>query len=196
MNFSCVRCTFRELSVHLLVCSETSIKCPCVRWTFVKFREHSMRPRDFLSVNFRQLSVYRRTFRRLPSTLRASTGPSVYFPCIHGIFRQFPSTLCASSGPSVNILQPSVHLQELLPIFVNFPCVLGTVSQFPTTFCDSMVPSVKFREICVCLRVRSSTSVKFHAPDGPSVKFCELPMRLRVHPLPSIIYPCVRGTFC
>ena len=62
INFPCVSRTFIKLSAHLRDLPSTSVNFLCIRGTF------------------HQLSVHLQKFRQLPSTFRASAGPSVNIP--------------------------------------------------------------------------------------------------------------------
>ena len=109
----CIRGTFHQLSVRpqiFLQLVSTSVNFQCGRGTLC---QHSVRPQD------------------LPSTFRASTGPSVNFPGSHGIFRKIVSTFLASKGPSVNF-----HQLSLQP--ANFCQLSVYLCDLPSTFCTAV----------------------------------------------------------
>ena len=117
----------------------TSMTFLCVHGTFFKL---AAQPQDLC---------------QLPSTLRASTGPSINFLCIRGTVCQLPSTFCVCGTLKKRFMQPrlfhqlSVQSRDLPSAFhasmgpsINFPYVRGTFHELPSTFRASEGPSVSF----------------------------------------------------
>ena len=84
VNLSCVRETILNLSALLLDFPSTSVSFLCVRGTFRQYFMHLWN----LPSTFHMSAGYSVQFHQLLSTLRASTRPSINFPCVHETFHQ------------------------------------------------------------------------------------------------------------
>ena len=89
---------------------------------------------DLLCVHgtFFKLSAQPQNFCQLLPTLRASTGLSINFLCVHGTVWQLPSTFCVSVGPSKKGLcsrGSSINFPCNHGTSISFPCVHGTFHQ-------------------------------------------------------------------
>ena len=176
------------------------------------FRQHSVRPRDLpsssinilsvcekhfvrkldLPLNFRQLTAW---LRDLPSSFRASAGPSVIF-CKHSVRPQ----------TSVNLHQLFMRLRDLLSTFhaavdnpstfqapatlpstsISFPYIRGTFCELslwqrdlPSNFSCGRGHYVNF--LCVSTTFRQLSS-SFRASTEPSVNLHQLSVLLRNFP--------------
>ena len=134
--------TFGEATVpsvnfrQLCTFSGPSVNIPWDRGTFYHLQSNfcAVYPSTFVnfpcvrghSVNY--LCVHT-TFRQLPSTFRASAGPSVNFSYGSGTFckifmrpRDLHSTFFVSAQPSVNFRHLSMPLLDYTLTYINFPC--------------------------------------------------------------------------
>ena len=158
----------------------------------VRFYLLSVNPRNHAST-FRpptgpsiKRSYVCRSFRELPSTLRASTGtPStcVNFSCISGTFSQL-----------------SVHPWDFQSASVNSQCIRGTMRQIfisgtfshlQYTFRVAVGPSINLRQLFVHQWDIQST---FRSSVVPSVNFGQLSVYLWYLPSTSVNNLCIRGT--
>ena len=138
---------------------------------------------------FFKLAAQPQDFCQLPSTLRASAGPSINFLCVRGTVCQRPSTFCVCVGPSK---KGSCSRGSS----INFPCNHGTFRQLsmrpwdlPSTSRMSVGHSMNYRQLSVHPRDDPST---FRMSAGHSMNYRQL---CRASEGPSVSFPCVHGTF-
>ena len=185
--------TFRQLLSIFSASAGPCVKFSCVRGTF---RQLSVRPRDYPSnfvsaehsVIFSKLHVHPCD---LASTFRASAGHSVNFPghpwdftstsvnsqCIRGTMRQIFVCQWDIQSTFRSFVVPSVKL-------VNSPCICGTFCQLLSTFCASMGPP---KTICAA----AGPSVNF---SQLSVRPWNLPSTFRAAAGLSVNILCGRRT--
>ena len=138
-------------------------------WTF----HSAKRP----SVNFCQISVQP---GELPSSFRKARGillNSVYPPCGWETIRQLSSTFRAAGRLSINFCQHSVRPGHP-STSVNSPLGRETFCELPSIFHAAEHFSSTFINISYGRETFRRPSSTFHAAGRPSVKLCQLFLRL------------------
>ena len=132
VNFLGIRLSYHHLSGHPRKLHSTFFNFLHIRRTSVSFRQLSVRqwelcefPSAFrLSVELPSTYVnfpfVCGNFRPLPSTFRASPGPSVNFNQLSMPPRKHLSTICASAGPSVIFRELSVNPRDITSTTIGF----------------------------------------------------------------------------